>query len=138
MLGGDVNRLVVMCGGLASRLHEPKFRDAYCAFAPGTSCPQEKAPPPPPPPPPIIVGIFCSELEALALAKALLRITDANPWFVAGSTRVALAIRHNNHYGNHDGVSPPRLDKEVENELIRHASDARPLPAPRTRVSEKS
>ena len=24
--------MVVMCGGLASRLHEPKFRDAYCVF----------------------------------------------------------------------------------------------------------
>ena len=108
--------MVVMCGGLASRLHEPKFRDAYCAFAPGTSCPQEKAPPPPPPPPPIIVGRFCSELEALALAKALLRITDANPWFVAGSTRVALAKGASAHYRSHhnpDGSAPPRLDEVV-------------------------
>ena len=48
----------------------------------------------------------------------MLRITDANPWFVAGSTRVALAIRHSNHYGNHDGVSPPRLDQEVSGERV--------------------
>ena len=51
-----------------------------------------------------------------------------NPWFVAGSTRVALAMGRRNHYRNPDGLATPRLDEEVENELIRYASAARPLP----------
>ena len=51
---------------------------------------------------------------------------EINGAHASRSTRVALAKRANNHYGDHCGVAPPRLN-EVEQELIKYASAARPL-----------
>ena len=60
------------------------------------------------------------------ITEGLCLSNEINGAHASRSTRVALAKRANNHYGDHCGVAPPRLN-EVEQELIKYASAARPL-----------